>query len=92
MRRLLDSLKKSFRTFDRGMREDATSLIRKQLDEEENIFALLTMSVFSGIPSPPTGVVLRILPHMSREIAVMTRRSAGLDDMFAQTLGTFDID
>jgi hypothetical protein len=50
------------------------------------------MGVFSGIPSPPTGVVLRILPHMSREIAVMNKRSAGLDDVFSQTLGTFDID
>jgi hypothetical protein len=92
MRRLLDSLKRGFRSFDKGMREDATSLIRKQLDEEESIFALLTMGVFSGIPSPPTGVLLRILPYMSREISVMNRRSAGLDDVFAQTLGTFDID
>jgi hypothetical protein len=92
MRRLLDSLKRGFRTFDKGMREDATSLIRKQLDEEENVFALLTMGVFSGIPSPPTGVLLRILPHMSREISAMNKKSAGLDDVFSQTLGTFDID
>jgi hypothetical protein len=92
MRRLLNSLKKSFRVFDKGMREEASSLIRKQLDEEENVFALLTMGIFSGLPSPPTGILLRILPHMSREISVMNKRSAGLDDAFAQTLGTFDID
>jgi hypothetical protein len=92
MGRLLDSLKKGFRSFDEGMRGDATSLIRKQLDEEESVFALVTMGVFSGLPSPPTGVLLRILPHMSREISVMNKRSAGLDDVFSQTLGTFDID
>jgi len=92
MGRLLDSLKKGFRSFDKGMREDATSLIRKQLDEEESVFALLTMGAFSGLPSPPTGVLLRILPYMSREISVMNKRSAGLDDVFSQTLGTFDID
>ncbi|MGC9125828.1 MAG: hypothetical protein ACP5GW_06875 [Caldisericaceae bacterium] len=74
------------------MREDATSFIRKQLEEEENVFALLTMGVFSGIPSPPTGIVLRILPHMSREISIMVKKSAGLDDVFGETVGTFDID
>ncbi|MGB9695562.1 MAG: hypothetical protein ACPLZB_06265 [Caldisericaceae bacterium] len=79
-------------SFDKGMREDATSFIRKQLEEEENVFALLTMGVFSGIPSPPTGIVLRILPHMSREISIMVKKSAGLDDVFGETVGTFDID
>jgi hypothetical protein len=92
MKRLLYFLKKIFKVFDKGMREDATSFIRKQLEEEENIFALLTMGVFSGIPSPPTGIVLRILPHMSREISVMIKRSANLDDVFGETMGTFDID
>jgi hypothetical protein len=92
MKRLLYFLKKIFEIFDKGMREDATSFIRKQLEEEENIFALLTMSVFSGIPSPPTGIVLRILPHMSREISVMVKRSANLDDVFGETMGIFDLD
>jgi hypothetical protein len=92
MKRLLDFIKKSFNIFDKGMKEDAISFISKQLEEEENVFALLTMGVFSGIPSPPTGIVLRILPHMSREISIMVKKSAGLDDVFGATMGTFDID
>jgi len=91
MKRLLYFIKKNFKVFDKGMREGATSFIRKQLEEEENIFALLTMGVFSGIPSPPTGIVLRILPYMSLEISVMVKRSANLDDVFAETLSHFDI-
>jgi hypothetical protein len=50
------------------------------------------MGIFSGIPSPPTGIVLRILPHMSREISIMIKRSANLDDVFSETMGTFDVD
>lgn len=92
MKRLLYFLKKSFGVFDKAMKEDSTSFIRKQLEEEENIFALITMGIFSGIPSPPTGIVLRILPHMSREISVMIKRSANLDDVFGETMGTFDVD
>jgi hypothetical protein len=92
MKRLLYFLKKSFDVFEKAMKEDSTSFIRKQLEEEENIFALITMGIFSGIPSPPTGIVLRILPHMSREISIMIKRSANLDDVFSETMGTFDVD
>jgi len=92
MKRLLYFLKKSFDVFDKAMKEDSTSFIRKQLEEEENIFALITMGIFSGIPSPPTGIVLRILPHMSREISIMIKRSANLDDVFSVLMGTFDVD
>jgi hypothetical protein len=92
MKRLLYFLKKSFDVFDKAMKEDSTSFIRKQLEEEENIFALITMGIFSGIPSPPTGIVLRILPHMSREISIMIKRSANLDDVFGEIMGTFDVD
>jgi hypothetical protein len=74
------------------MKEGSTSFINKQLEEEENIFALITMGIFSGIPSPPTGIVLRILPHMSREISIMIKRSANLDDVFGEIMGTFDVD
>jgi hypothetical protein len=92
MKRLLYFLKKSFDVFEKAMKEDSTSFIRKQLEEEENIFALITMGIFSGIPSPPTGIVLRILPHMSREISIMIKRSANLDDVFGEIMGTFDVD
>ncbi|NCO28148.1 MAG: hypothetical protein COZ07_00890 [Candidatus Infernicultor aquiphilus] len=92
MKRLLYFLKKSFDVFDKAMKEDSTSFIRKQLEEEENIFALITMGIFSGIPSPPTGIVLRILPHMSREISIMIKRSANLDDVFGEIMGTFNVD
>jgi hypothetical protein len=92
MKRLLYFLKKSFDVFDKAMKEGSTSFINKQLEEEENIFALITMGIFSGIPSPPTGIVLRILPHMSREISIMIKRSANLDDVFGEIMGTFDVD
>ncbi len=75
-----------------GLREVSTSLIEKELEETENIFALLTMGTFAGIPSPPTGIVLRILPFMQKEILVMIKRSKSLDDAFAETAGLFDID
>lgn len=92
MSKFLERLKRFFKGLDMGMREVSTSLIEKELEEYENIFALLTMGIFSGIPSPPTGIILRILPYMQREMYVMIKRSATLDDIFAETLSHFDID
>ncbi len=75
-----------------GLREVSTSLIEKELEETENVFALLTMGSFVGIPSPPTGIILRILPYMQREVYVMIARSKNLDDNLAETIGIFSIE
>lgn len=75
-----------------GLREVSTSLIEKELEETENIFALLTMGSFVGIPSPPTGIILRILPYMQREVYVMIARSKNLDDNLAEIAGIFSIE
>jgi len=92
MKKLSDLLKRFFGGIDKGLRETSVSLIEKELEETENIFALLTMGFLSGIPSPPTGLVLRLFPYMQREIYVMMKRSKNLDDVFAETAGTFDIE
>lgn len=88
----LEKLKRFFKGLNIGMREVSTSLIEKELEEYENVFAIITMGIFSGIPSPPTGIILRLLPYMQREMYVMIKRSASLDDIFAETLSHFDID
>ncbi len=92
MKKFFEALKKFLITVEKGMRETSVSLIEHELMEDENVFALITMSMFTGLPSPPTGVILRILPYMEREVQIMTKRSAELDDVFAQTLSHFDID
>ena len=92
MKKLFDLLKKIFKGLDIGLREVSTSLIEKELEETENIFALLTMGSFAGIPSPPTGIILRILPYMQREVYVMIARSKNLDDNLAEIAGIFSIE
>ena len=92
MKKLFDLLKKIFKGLDIGLREVSTSLIEKELEETENIFALLTMGSFAGIPSPPTGIILRILPYMKREVYVMIARSKNLDDNLAEIAGIFSIE
>ncbi|WFO75082.1 hypothetical protein J4526_08415 [Desulfurococcaceae archaeon MEX13E-LK6-19] len=70
----------------------AVEYIEVELRELENIFALITIGSFIGLPSPPTFISLRILPYMGRELLVMTRISERLDDMLGEMAGLFDIE
>ncbi len=65
--------------------------IELELRELENIFALIVMGSFIGLPSPPTTVSLRLLPHMGRELLIMSSVSRRLDDMLGEMAGMFDI-
>jgi hypothetical protein len=89
---LFERIRKFFVGVEDGMRETSVSLIERELEEYENIFSLLTTGMFAGIPSPPTGIVLRILPYMQIEISVMMKKSKNLSDAFGDMAGMFDID
>jgi len=59
--------------------------------ELENVFALLVLGSFVGLPSPPTTISLRLLPHMGRELVIMASVSRRLDDMLGEMAGLFEI-
>ncbi len=65
--------------------------IEVELRELENVFALIVLGSFVGLPSPPTTISLRLLPYMGRELLVMSRVSERLDDMLGEMAGLFDI-
>jgi len=87
---------KKFRDFFQGMMESfkdqSTGYIEFETRELENVFALLIMGSFVGIPSPPTTLVIRLMPHMVREVYVMQMRAANMDDIFGEITSMFDID
>ncbi len=65
--------------------------VEAELRELENVFALILLGSFVGLPSPPSMISLRLLPYMGREILVMYRRSERLDDALYEMAGLFDI-
>ena len=74
-----------------ALRQTSTDRLEFELRELENIFGLLVLGSFIGIPSPPSGISLRLLPYMLREITVMSRRAQNLDDVFGEIAGMMDI-
>ena len=65
--------------------------LEAELRELENVFALLVLGSFIGLPSPPLPISLRLLPHLGRELLVATRISERLDDMLGEMAGLFEI-
>lgn len=69
----------------------STEYIEIELRELENVFALIILGSFIGLPSPPTTISLRILPHMAKELITMTKISERIDDMLGEMAGIFEI-
>ncbi len=65
--------------------------IELELREYENIFALILLGSFIGLPSPPTTLSLRLLPYLGRELLVMQHTSEKLDDALSEIASLFDI-
>ncbi len=87
--RLLRSISLFLQGFFQGFKGKSTNIL--ELRELENIYGLLLVGSFIGIPSPPTTVSLRVFPYMVRELEVMARRAEGLDDVLGDLLGAIDI-
>jgi hypothetical protein len=75
-----------------AQREGLVSLTCLEAQELENIFALLLLGSFVGMPSPPSFLSVELLPFMEREIQVLHRRAEDAGDMLAEIAGTLGID
>jgi len=90
--RIIEDIRAFLKGFGSGFKDQSTEYIEFEERELENVFALLLMGDFIGIPSPPTTLVVRLMPHMIRELYVMQQRAVNLDDVFGEVAGMFDID
>jgi hypothetical protein len=75
-----------------SQRENLVALTCLEVRELENIFALLLLGSFVGMPSPPTFLSVELLPFMEREIQVLHQRAEDTGDMLAEIAGTLGID
>ncbi|MBN2687067.1 MAG: hypothetical protein JXR85_02715 [Deltaproteobacteria bacterium] len=73
-------------------RENACALTIVEMEELENIFALLLLGSFVGFPSPPTFLAVELLPYMEKEFKMLHRRAEDSSDMLAEMCGILGID
>ena len=80
-----------FKDFLRGFGHKAINYVEIELEELEHVFILLLFGSFVGIPSPPTSLVVRILPYSIRELYVLNKKAVESDDVLGQLSEFFEI-
>lgn len=85
----LQSVWRFLKDFEGGLRSRSTEYIEFELREMENIFSLLLVGSFIGIPSPPSNISIKLMPYIVREMYVMGRRAGDMDDISGEIFGLF---
>ncbi len=92
MASVLDKIRAIIGVVAQVNREKATEMLEFELKELENIFSLLILGGFVGMPSPPVPIAIELLPFMERELTVMLSRSDMASDPLAALVGMLDVD
>ncbi len=85
-------LKTTLKTLVQMNREKATGMLDFELKELENIFTLLILGGFAGLPSPSSPIAVELLPYMEKELIVLLARADLAQDPLGVLMGMLEID
>ena len=74
------------------MRCKAVATIEYEVEELDNIFAILVLGAFIGIPSPPIHITMELLPEMEKEFVLMLEKVSTAHDPLGDLFSVLDID
>jgi hypothetical protein len=93
---ILDNIKRKittiFKTTDAVMRSRAVETIEYELEELDNIFGILVLGAFIGIPAPPIHITMDLLPLMERELNLMLEKVSTAHDPLGDLFSVLEID
>ncbi len=89
---LVDKIKVFFKSLDEIYRSKSTDIIEWEAEELENIFALLVLGVFVGIPSPPIHITVELWPDMEREFKIMLEKVSTAHDPLGDLFSVLNVD
>jgi len=82
----------AFKISDEVMRGKAVVTIEHEVAELDNIFGILVMGAFIGIPSPPIHITMELLPLMDKEFDIMLDKVLTAHDPLGHLFSTLGID
>jgi len=82
----------AFNVADGVMRGKAVETIQYEVGELDNIFAILVLGAFIGIPSPPIHVTMALLPEMEKEMEIMLEKVSTAHDPLGDLFSVLGID
>jgi len=87
-----DKILLAFHMADEIMRGKAVETIEYEVGELDNIFAILVLGAFIGIPSPPIHISMELLPEMEKEFYIMLEKVSTAHDPLGDLFSVLDID
>ena len=87
-----DKIVSFFKVADEVMRSKAVETIEYEAKELDNIFAILVLGAFIGIPSPPIHITMELLPDMEKEFKIMLEKVSTAHDPLGDLFSVLGID
>ncbi len=81
-----------FKITDEVMRSKAVETIEHEVAELDNIFGILVLGAFIGIPSPPIHITLELLPLMDKELDIMLDKVLTAHDPLGHLFSVLGVD
>jgi hypothetical protein len=85
-------LRSLWQSADAVMRGKAVSTIEYEIEELDNIFGVLVLGAFLGIPSPPVHISMALLPLMTDELNLVLDRISTAHDPLGDLFSVLSID
>ena len=85
-------VRRIWQSMDEVARDKSVGIIEYEVGELDNIFALLVLGAFVGIPSPPAQITLELLPDMEAEMETMLAKVSTAHDPLGDLFSVLDID
>jgi hypothetical protein len=89
---ILERLKAAWRIIDQINRHNATDKLEWEAAELDNIFSLLVLGVFVGLPSPPMQITLELLPLMEENLQGMLTRVCTANEPLSELFSILEVD
>ena len=88
---ITDKVTAFWKIADEVARAKAVSTIEVEVEEMENIFGVLVLGSFIGLPSPPMQISLDLMPLMEKELLLMLEKVDTASEPLAQLFSTLEI-
>ena len=85
-------IRRIWHSVDEVARDKAVETLEYEVGELDNIFALLVLGSFVGIPAPPAQITLELLPEMESEMEIMLAKVTTAHDPLGELFSVLDID
>ncbi len=87
-----DKIIAAWKIADQVARGKAVDTIEYEVTELENIFGILVLGTFIGIPSPPIHITMELMPDMEKEFRLILEKVQTAHDPLGELFSVLGID